>query len=115
MPQCICGFGSDFLGGGGKQGGDHLDLGGIFQPAQSPDGHLLDMRIGGSDSLQESLEAGGVVVEGAEIDMEPSTTQKLEGKKAAQMIRLMEAFEDQDDVQNVWANFDIDDSLLDGA
>ncbi len=65
--------------------------------------------------VKESLEAGGVVVEGAEIDMEPSTTQKLEGKKAAQMIRLMEAFEDQDDVQNVWANFDIDDSLLDGA
>jgi transcriptional/translational regulatory protein YebC/TACO1 len=28
------------------------------------------------------------------------------------MIRLMEAFEDQDDVQNVWANFDIDDELL---
>ena len=65
--------------------------------------------------VKESLEAGGVVVEGAEIDMEPSTTQKLEGKKAAQKIRLMEAFEDQDDVQNVWANFDIDDSLLDGA
>ena len=65
--------------------------------------------------VKESLEAGGVVVEGAEIDMEPSTTQKLEGKKAEQMIRLMEAFDDQDDVQNVWANFDIDDSLLDGA
>jgi len=65
--------------------------------------------------VKESLEANGVVVEGAEIDMEPSTTQKLEGKKAEQMIRLMEAFDDQDDVQNVWANFDIDDSLLDGA
>ncbi len=63
--------------------------------------------------VKESLEANGVVVEGAEIDMEPSTTQKLEGKKAQQMIRLMEAFDDQDDVQNVWANFDIDDSELD--
>ena len=63
--------------------------------------------------VKESLEANGVVVEGAEIDMEPSTTQKLEGKKAQQMIRLMEAFDDQDDVQNVWANFDIDDSEFD--
>jgi YebC/PmpR family DNA-binding regulatory protein len=63
--------------------------------------------------VKESLEASGVVVEGAEIDMEPSTTQKLEGKRAQQMIRLMEAFDDQDDVQNVWANFDIDDSEFD--
>ena len=59
--------------------------------------------------VKEQLEEGGIVVEGAEIDMEPSTTQKLEGKKAQQMIRLMEAFDDQDDVQNVWSNFDIDD------
>ena len=65
--------------------------------------------------VKEALEANGVVVEGAEIDMEPSTTQKLEGKKAQQMIRLMEAFDDQDDDQNVWANFDIDDSELDNV
>ena len=65
--------------------------------------------------VKEKLETSGVAVETAEIDMEPSTTQKLEGKKAQQMIRLMEAFDDQDDVQNVWANFDIDDSLLDDA
>jgi YebC/PmpR family DNA-binding regulatory protein len=63
--------------------------------------------------VKEKLETSGVVVETAEIDMEPSTTQKLEGKKAQQMIRLMEAFDDQDDVQNVWANFDIDDTVLD--
>ncbi len=62
--------------------------------------------------VKESLEASGVVVESAEIDMEPSTMQKLEGKQAQQMIRLMEAFDDQDDVQNVWANFDIDDEEL---
>ena len=65
--------------------------------------------------VKENLESSGVVVENAEIDMEPSTTQKLEGKKAQQMIRLMEAFDDQDDVQNVWSNFDIDDSELEDA
>ena len=62
--------------------------------------------------VKDELEAAGVEVEAAEFDMEPSTTQQLEGKQAQQMIRLMEAFEDHDDVQNVWANFDIDDEAL---
>ena len=56
----------------------------------------------------------GIAVVSAEIDMEPSTTQAVEGKQAEQMIRLMEAFDDHDDVQKVWANFDVDDELLDG-
>ena len=46
------------------------------------------------------------------MEMEPSSTTRLEGKEAQKMIRLMEAFDDHDDVQNVWANFDIDDELL---
>jgi YebC/PmpR family DNA-binding regulatory protein len=64
-------------------------------------------------SVKERLEAGGLLVEAAQLEMVPSSTTRLEGKKADQMIRLMEAFEDHDDVQNVWANFDIDDELLD--
>jgi len=60
----------------------------------------------------ERLETAGLEVEAAQMEMEPSSTTRLEGKRAQQMIRLMEAFEDQDDVQNVWANFDIDDELL---
>ena len=65
--------------------------------------------------VKEQLESNGIVIESTEIDMEPSNTQKLEGKQAQQMIRLMEAFDDQDDVQNVWSNFDVDDSELDDA
>ena len=65
--------------------------------------------------VKEQLESNGIVIESTEIDMEPSSTQKLEGKQAQQMIRLMEAFDDQDDVQNVWSNFDVDDSELDDA
>jgi YebC/PmpR family DNA-binding regulatory protein len=63
-------------------------------------------------AIKERLETAGLEVEAAQMDMEPSSTTRLEGKVAQQMIRLMEAFEDQDDVQNVWANFDIDDELL---
>lgn len=62
--------------------------------------------------VKESLESHEVVVEAAQLEMEPSSTTRLEGKAAQQMIRLMEAFDDNEDVQNVWANFDIDDELL---
>jgi len=65
--------------------------------------------------VKDALEARGIALEAAEFDMEPSTTQRLEGKQAQQMVRLMEAFDDHDDVQNVWANFDIDDEILAGA
>jgi YebC/PmpR family DNA-binding regulatory protein len=62
--------------------------------------------------VRESLEAAGVTVESAGFDMQPSTTVQLDETKAAQMLRLMEAFDDHDDVQDVWANFEIDDAVL---
>ncbi|MFC1840640.1 YebC/PmpR family DNA-binding transcriptional regulator, partial [Thermodesulfobacteriota bacterium] len=48
----------------------------------------------------------------AEISMVPQNTIKLEGKKAEQMLNLMEAIEDNDDVSNVYANFDIPDEVM---
>jgi YebC/PmpR family DNA-binding regulatory protein len=65
-------------------------------------------------SVKDNLEAANekLVVEAVQMEMEPSSTTRLEGKSAQQMIRLMEAFDDHEDVQNVWANFDIDDELL---
>jgi YebC/PmpR family DNA-binding regulatory protein len=62
--------------------------------------------------VKERLEAGGLDIEAAQMDMQPTSTTRLEGKQAEQMIRLMDAFDDHDDVQNVWANFDIDDELM---
>ena len=62
--------------------------------------------------VREGLEAAGVTVESAGFDMQPSTTVQLDETKAAQMLRLMEAFDDHDDVQDVWANFEIDDAVL---
>ncbi len=63
-------------------------------------------------AVKDNLEAAGITADAAQMDMEPSSTTRLEGKAAEQMIRLMDAFEDHDDVQNVWANFDIDDEYL---
>jgi transcriptional/translational regulatory protein YebC/TACO1 len=48
----------------------------------------------------------------AEISMIPQNTVKLAGKEAEQMLRLMEALEDSDDVQNVYANFDIPEEIM---
>lgn len=65
------------------------------------------------DKVKKALEAAGVATEVAEVTMVPQTYVKLEGQKeASQMMRLMEALEDNDDVQNVYANFDIPDDVM---
>jgi len=60
------------------------------------------------DEVKETLENTGVTFEVAEISMIPQNTVKVTGKDAKNNIKLMEAIEDHDDVQNVYANFDID-------
>jgi len=62
--------------------------------------------------VKDFLEQRETTVEAAQFEMDPSTTVQLEGREAQQMIRLMDAFDDHDDVQNVWANFEVDDELL---
>jgi YebC/PmpR family DNA-binding regulatory protein len=59
--------------------------------------------------IKEVIENNGVQVAMAEITMVPQTTINLEGKEAEQMERLMETLEEHDDVQNVYANFELDD------
>jgi transcriptional/translational regulatory protein YebC/TACO1 len=44
--------------------------------------------------------------------MHPKTTVRVDGKQAVQVLRLMEALEDHDDVQAVHANFDIPDEIM---
>ncbi|BDV43901.1 putative transcriptional regulatory protein [Geotalea uraniireducens] len=57
--------------------------------------------------VREALAAAGFANESAEITMLPQTMVKLEGKNAENMLKLMDRLEDNDDVQNVYANFDI--------
>lgn len=63
------------------------------------------------DRVKKFLE-GKVELAHAEITMLPQSYVKLEGKDAEQMARLMEALDDHDDVQNVYANFDIPDEAI---
>ncbi|MEI6306067.1 MAG: YebC/PmpR family DNA-binding transcriptional regulator, partial [Deltaproteobacteria bacterium] len=56
---------------------------------------------------REALVAKGFNFANAEITMIPQTLVALEGKQAESMLKLMDKLEDNDDVQNVYANFDI--------
>jgi len=63
---------------------------------------------GSFEAVVEAVKAAGITPESAEVTMLPANYVKLEGQQANTMIRLMEALEDHDDVQNVYSNFDID-------
>jgi YebC/PmpR family DNA-binding regulatory protein len=67
------------------------------------------------DAVKAALEKAGIPLAAAEISMLPQSYVKLEGKNAQTMLKLMEALEDHEDVQNVWANFDIDEAELQAA
>jgi YebC/PmpR family DNA-binding regulatory protein len=64
------------------------------------------------EKVKEALLKAGITLESAEITMIPSSTVKLIGQDALQVLSLVELLEDNDDVQNVYANFDIPDDIL---
>jgi YebC/PmpR family DNA-binding regulatory protein len=64
------------------------------------------------EAVLEAVKKAGITPVSSEVTMIPQNYIKLEGAAANTMIRLMEAFEEHDDVQNVHANFDIDQKLL---
>ena len=64
------------------------------------------------EAVLKALEAAGMPQEDASIAMVPKNLIKLEGKNASGMLRLSEALEEHDDVQNVFSNFDIDEKEL---
>ena len=64
------------------------------------------------ESVLKALEANGIPHEDASIAFVPKNLIKLEGKNASGMLKLSEALEEHDDVQNVYSNFDIDEKEL---
>ena len=70
------------------------------------------------DAFQKVLDAVkglGIEPGAAEIAMLPQNYVKLEGKPAQQMVKLMEALEEHDDVQHVWSNFDIEEKEIEAS
>ncbi len=64
------------------------------------------------EGVLEAVKKAGIEVVHSSLGMLPQNYIKLEGPAASQMIRLLEALEDQDDVQNVYSNFDVDQKQL---
>ncbi len=64
------------------------------------------------DAVLEAIQKAGIPTASAEIGMVPKNLLKLEGKNAGAMLRLSEALEENDDVQNVYSNFDIDEKEM---
>jgi len=65
------------------------------------------------EQVKAALQAKGFKWQSAELTMIPSSTVKLSGNDAKQVLSLVEALEEHDDVQGVYANFDIPDEILD--
>jgi YebC/PmpR family DNA-binding regulatory protein len=64
------------------------------------------------ETVQAELEKNNVIISSAERTMIPQNTIKLEDKTAEQMLKLMETLDDHDDIQEIYANFDIDDDVM---
>jgi transcriptional/translational regulatory protein YebC/TACO1 len=62
--------------------------------------------------VRKALEEAGFKYNYADVTMVPQSTVRLTGKEAEQMLKLMEGLEDSDDVQKVYANFDIADEEM---
>jgi YebC/PmpR family DNA-binding regulatory protein len=82
---------------------DMRDDGEDWEVISAPEAH---------DAVLEAIQKAGISTASAEIGMIPKNLTKLEGKNAAAMLRLSEALEEHDDVQNVYSNFDVDEKEL---
>src|SRR5690242_16653628 len=83
-------------------GADDLrDQGGTWEILSAPEAH---------ETVLQALEKAGIATESAEIAMVPKNTIKLEGKNAQAMLRLYDALEEHDDVQNVYGNYEVDEA-----
>ncbi len=67
------------------------------------------------EAVRDAVKALGVEPASAAVAMVPQNYVKLVGKEAQQMLKLMEAIEDHDDVQHLWANFDVEEKEIEAS
>ncbi|MBV8810608.1 MAG: YebC/PmpR family DNA-binding transcriptional regulator [Acidobacteriaceae bacterium] len=85
-------------------GADDLrDHGGTWEILSSAEAH---------ETVLKALEKAGIETESAEIAMVPKNTIRLEGKNAQAMLKLYDALEEHDDVQNVYGNYEVDEAAV---
>ena len=77
-----------------------------------PDGHEITCAVESFFAVRDALEARFGPPESAKLDWRPATTVALDEERATPLLKLVEALEDNDDVQNVYANFDLPEGVL---
>ena len=85
---------------------DMVDDGDMWEINSTPDGH---------PAVLEAVKALGIEPVSAAVAMVPSEYIKLEGKQAQQMLKLMDALEENEDTKNVWSNFDVDQEEIEAS
>jgi transcriptional/translational regulatory protein YebC/TACO1 len=65
--------------------------------------------------VNDAVKQLGIEPATAQVSMIPQNYVKLEGKPAQQMVKLMEALDDHDDVRHVWSNFDISEKEIEAS
>jgi YebC/PmpR family DNA-binding regulatory protein len=83
----------------------------------SPQGEEYEIStdVSGFHTVQDGLKAQGMEISNAELSMVPKVTVRVEGAEAQQLVRLLEALDELDDVQHVHTNADIDEDALSGV
>lgn len=76
------------------------------------DQHIVTTQPPTLHAVRDALRASGLEVEQAEIALIPRTTARVQGKEAEQLLKLMDALEEHDDVSTVFSNFDVDTETL---
>ena len=87
------------------------------EDVQSTDdgGFEVTTEPGDLNTVQQALETAGIAYTSAESTMIPLNTVQIEGKEAQQVLRLIDMLEENDDVQNVYANFDMSEEEMEKA
>ena len=67
------------------------------------------------EAVRDAIKALGIEPASAQVAMIPQNYIKLEGKDATQMVRLMDALDEHDDVKQVWSNFDIEEKEIEAS
>ena len=78
----------------------------------SPEGHEITMPIEDLFTVRDALESRFGPPESAKFEWRPNTTTTLDEDRAASVMKLLDVLEDNDDVQNVWANFEVDEATM---
>jgi len=92
-----------------------LDAGAEDIQSEDPDVFEVTTQPADFEKVKKALETAQIPVASAEVTMLPKTYVKLTGASAGQMLSLMNALEDHDDVKNVYANFDIPKEIIEAA